>query len=267
MSATQAPGESFTVGAVDVDGFTVRYWEAGEGTPIVWLHGAGSPQFSRALDLVASENRVYMLELPGFGESALNDRTASAADMAATVAEVIRALGLTSAHVWGTSMGGVIATHLALDHPDLVDSLILEGPAPFRTGGLNPAETDPADLAKAFNRHPDRVAWRRPSAPDPARWPLITKIMGGEHDSELEARLSQIQAPTLALWGTDDLVTPAAAGRVYKEHVPHCSYVLVYDAAHDVQGDRPEACSDLVRDFVARGLNFVISSEDARVNP
>jgi hypothetical protein len=54
-AAEQAPGADFTEGTVEVQGFTVRYFEAGEGEPLAVLHGAGGPQFSRALDLLARQ--------------------------------------------------------------------------------------------------------------------------------------------------------------------------------------------------------------------
>jgi pimeloyl-ACP methyl ester carboxylesterase len=51
----------------------VRYFEAGSGDPIVRIHGAGGPLFSYALDDLATTNRIVELELPGFGQSPLNE--------------------------------------------------------------------------------------------------------------------------------------------------------------------------------------------------
>jgi pimeloyl-ACP methyl ester carboxylesterase len=263
----QVPGTDFAPAGVDADGFTIRYWEAGSGEPVVWIHGAGGPQFSFALDLLAHEFRVVVVELPGFGESEINQRTSSASEMARTVAAFIRALGLQPARVWGTSMGGLVATHLALEHPEVVASLVVEGPGPFRSGGRSPAGLTPEEMERAFNTHPERVQYKERRPPDPQRWELVLKLMGPEHDAELERRLPEIQAPTLAFWGRDDGIIPPAGGRIYKDHVPQCAYVIVYDAAHDVQGDRPEACAQLVGDFLQRGTNFVINDRDGRINP
>ena len=264
---TAPPGAAFTQDTVEADGFDVTYWSAGDGDPVVWLHGAGGPQFSYALDALAQTHRVVVVQLPGFGESPVNDRTQSAGEMASTVAAVIAALGISPAHVWGTSMGGIVATRVALEHPDALRSLVVEGPGAFRRGGPNPGEMTPEQIVAAFNRHPERVTYRQMSPPDPKRWELVMRIMGSDYDEALEARLGEIQAPTLAFWGIDDGIIPAESGRIYKEHMLHCAYVLVYDAAHDVQGDRPEACVGLVRDFLERGMTFVINKQDARVAP
>jgi pimeloyl-ACP methyl ester carboxylesterase len=68
-----APGGAFKPHTVEADGFTVRYFEAGSGDPIVRIHGAGGPLFSYALDDLATTNRIVELELPGFGQSPLNE--------------------------------------------------------------------------------------------------------------------------------------------------------------------------------------------------
>jgi pimeloyl-ACP methyl ester carboxylesterase len=247
------PGRDFIERSARADGFTIRYWEAGSGDSLVWIHGAGGPQFSLALDLLSRQYRVLVIELPGFGTSEINSRTQSAAEMATTLAELIHALGLAPANVWGTSMGGVVATHLAVLQPDAVKTLVLEGPGPFRGPAKPPSERTPEEMAAAFNTHPERVAYRIRTPPDPERWELVMKLMGPDHDTDLQERLEQIHVPTLAFWGVNDGIIPPAGGRIYEERVPSCSYVLIPDAAHDVQGDQPEAVAEAVGDFLKRG--------------
>ena len=60
----EAPGAAFTQGSVTADGFTVRYFEAGTGSPIVVLHGAGGPRFTVALDLLTGCNGWYGTKVP-----------------------------------------------------------------------------------------------------------------------------------------------------------------------------------------------------------
>src|SRR5258708_3009164 len=62
-----APGAAFREGFVEADGFRIRYAEAGEGAPLVHLHGAGGLRLSRTHDLLAREFRVNALEMTGFG--------------------------------------------------------------------------------------------------------------------------------------------------------------------------------------------------------
>ena len=66
---------TFTERFVDADGFRIRYMEAGEGTPLVHLHGAGGLRLTRGHELLAQQFRVIAFEMPGFGQSPENTRT------------------------------------------------------------------------------------------------------------------------------------------------------------------------------------------------
>ena len=65
----------FREGAVEADGFRIRCMEAGQGTPLVHLHGAGGLRLTRGHDLLARHHRVIAFEMPGFGTSPKNTRT------------------------------------------------------------------------------------------------------------------------------------------------------------------------------------------------
>jgi pimeloyl-ACP methyl ester carboxylesterase len=65
---------TFVERAVEADGFTIRYLEAGEGPPLVCFHGGGGLRMSRAHELLAATHRVIAFEAPGFGSSPANER-------------------------------------------------------------------------------------------------------------------------------------------------------------------------------------------------
>src|SRR5579884_1206776 len=116
-----APGAAFKPNFVEADGFRIRYLEAGQGQPLVWFHGAGGLALSRAHDLLAEHYRVLAFEAPGFGQSAANERSASIPELAATMAEAIRGVGLQRYSLWGTSFGGRLALWTALHTPESID--------------------------------------------------------------------------------------------------------------------------------------------------
>jgi pimeloyl-ACP methyl ester carboxylesterase len=138
MTTANTIGAGFTEGSVEVDGFPVRYFEAGEGEPLVVLHGAGGPEFTVALDLLARTRRVVLLEMPGFGER-VNDVHQGLAEFAEAVARAVEAIGIDRYQLLGTSLGGATALHIALAHPDRLVSLVLDAPAAFREGATPPA--------------------------------------------------------------------------------------------------------------------------------
>lgn len=268
MSTTTTPGTQFAEHHVEADGFRVRYLTAGSGEPLVMLHGAGGIELNPAHDLLAREFHVHVVEMPGFGDDA-NTRTTSLADLADTVAATASAIGLDTFRLLGTSFGGSTALWVALRHPLRVSHLVLEVPASFRTGAPRPDKLTPDEFMRAFHAHPERKPWIRP--PDPerqaARMTFVGRVIGPEHDPELEALLPSMMVPTLVLLGTRDGLFGTRSGRDYARLIPQCSVQFVYDAAHDLAGDRPEAFADIVGDFLRRGLSFRITHRPTLLNP
>ena len=86
--------------------------------------------------------------------------------------------------------------------------------------------------------------------------------------AELLGDLNPAQrVPTLVLFGTLDRMIPPEMGRVYREKLGNGHFVLVYDAAHEIGADRPEAFTSLVSDFLDRHEQFVVSRTSGLVHP
>jgi pimeloyl-ACP methyl ester carboxylesterase len=270
VDSANEPGSNFTESYVDADGFHVRYLAAGpaDGEPLLVLHGAGGLRTSRAQELLAGSRRLFVLELPGFGQSEPNDRTGSAREMARTVDAAAAQLGLEAYDVLGTSMGGVVALWLAIESAARVRTLVLEAPGAFRPDVPPPQGESPEALARRFNVHPERLGPVTP--PDPAimqrTWPLVMKLMGPAHDEELARLLAGVAIPTLVLYGTRDGVFPPVQGATYQRLMPNAFFSYVYDAAHDIQGDRPEAFAGIVSDFLTRQATFLVREDSALIN-
>lgn len=91
--------------------------------------------------------------------------------------------------------------------------------------------------------------------------------MVAPRDPELEAAMRELEVPTLVLYGTEDQITPSHYGRLYRELMPNCQFVIVYDAAHALDGDRPEAFAAIVSDFIAHREQFVVRRESRLLYP
>ena len=109
----------FTEGHLQVDGVRVRYVEAGQGPPLVHLHGADGSSPSPADDLLAGRFRVIALETPG---------------PAPSLAGVVKGLGLADFDLLATADASVAAIHLALAEPERVRALVLESPTAISAG-------------------------------------------------------------------------------------------------------------------------------------
>jgi pimeloyl-ACP methyl ester carboxylesterase len=262
-------GGTFVEHVVEADGFRIRYDEAGSGDPVVMLHGAGGPKHTLAQDRLAEIYRVLTFEMPGWGSSEPNTRTNSLEELAETMAAAVEALGIEQYHLLGHSLGGAVAVLLAIAHPNRVRHLVLEAPATFRVGAV-PRPEDPEERIRCFRAHPERPPAFTPPGPEhrAKTGPLIQKLLDRPlYDEHIAARLESLETPTLVLFGTKDGITNPENGRTYKKLMPNATYVLVYDAAHLIQQDRPEAFADVTTDFLERGLAFLVPETSSLINP
>ena len=261
----------FTEGYVEADGFRIRYLQSGEGKPVVWLHGAGGLHLKNGHHLLAASHRVIGIEMPGFGDSAVNERHQTSRDMALTLIDAVRALGIDEYVVWGTSFGGRMAMWMALEAAEAIEKVVLEAPiAILPEGHQPPPNTSPEEFLKRFYAHPERMTPTTP--PDPAltqkQMGLVMRLIGAaSRDEELERRMPEIQTPTLVLIGTRDGIVSPEWGRQYMRLLPDCNFMLVYDAAHEIASDRPEAFVETVWDFIERGDAFVVGQRNTVIYP
>lgn len=249
-------------------GFDVTYYEAGSGVPLVVVPGAGGPQLGPAFELLAEQFRVITLELPGWGMQP-ND-VADMQGLAEQVVEVATALGLDTFHLQGTSLGGACALHVAMTVPDRVISLTLEAPAWLRAESVNPAELPPEKFVPAFRTHPERGVPMAPLDPEFMQrvWPTVMRVLAdGELTEGFAERMRNYQGRTLVMFGVNDGIINPINGRTYRNLMPNCVLMYVYDAAHETSQDRPEMFADVVSDFVRRGMNFLVKDSDALINP
>lgn len=260
---------AFTEGFVEADGFRIRTMEAGQGTPLIHLHGAGGMNLTRGHDLLSKQHRVIALEMPGFGQSPENTRTQTTAELAATMHAAIRALNIASCNLLGTSFGARVALWLAAQQPALVSALVLEAPAAIRPDGQTPPSGSPEEVARLIYAHPER----HPPRPAPDREvqaktrAFVMRVRGPDRDADLEAAMRRLTVPTLVVFGTLDRLMPPEMGRHYKELIPNCHLVFVYDAGHAISTERPEAFAEVTTDFLERHEAFVINRTKTVIHP
>ena len=115
------------------------------------------------------------------------------------------------------------------------------------------------------------AVWQAVDAPDHVDGLVLISPMvllpEAAAESALAGRLGEVRAPTLVLFGTNDPAVPPETGRRYVERLPECYYALSYDAGHDIAGDRPEALSEAVSDFVERRGTFIVERNSTALHP
>ena len=253
---------------VDVDQIPTAWRETGSGPVALFLHGLGGsrtawePQLAGLADL----RRCVAWDMPGYGASTgLPDSFGS---VAAAAAALVGTLDAGPVDVVGLSMGGMVAQHLALEHPDVVRSLVLLDSSPAfgldgtteeewlalrlkpLAEGVTPAQMAPAVMAAIMG--PETTGEQRAAAvaamqrvpADALRAACSTLVT---HDTR--ARLGDIRCPTLVAVGEHDTETPPSYARVLADGIPGARMAVVPGAGHLANLEQPDRVNALVRSF------------------
>src|SRR5207249_7404354 len=126
-------------GIAQVNGIELAYRIAGEGEPLVLLHGGfGTVEmFGPNVDLLAAGRRVIGVDLQSHGRSPAADRPMRFETMADDIEALIHSLGLERASIMGFSLGGGVGLRTAIQHPDVVERLVLVSTV-FKRQGWHP---------------------------------------------------------------------------------------------------------------------------------
>lgn len=266
---TAKAGCGFKERTVKADGFTIRYAEAGKGGVLVSIHGAGGMRISPAHELLSKSYRVIVFEVPGFGASPANEKSASMKDLAATMNKAVAVLGIKKFSLMGNSFGAKLVAWMAVQAPDTLQALLLVAPAAIRIDRPRVVGNTPEETRALFHAHPDRIPPAPPTKPaiEAKQQALVRRLIGPARDADLEAALKEMKVATLALFGTVDRVTPSDAAHLYREIIPNCHIGMVYDAAHAIDVDRPEAVAEIAADFIERQEKFLVTGASGVLYP
>lgn len=275
----------------DVGGTGIESLVAGQGTPVLLIHGlaANKLSFLPTLDGLADAYEVHALDLPGFGRSDKPlpaGRRYSARWMADMVHGYLVSNGIRNAYVVGNSMGGRVATELALRHPRQVRGIVGLGSAVAfdewqRFGPM--FRWIQAEWA-ALSPWPLPAGWVESAIEDlfhdPERLPagnvaagaadVVQSIRDRRYRLAVAAaarhlagepahgrrgywqRLAGLRVPSLWIWGRQDrLVSHRYAERV-REALPHATVEVWDDMGHVPQFEDPDRTNRVVGDFLAR---------------
>jgi pimeloyl-ACP methyl ester carboxylesterase len=191
-------------------------------------------------------------------------------DLAHSMAQALTNLGMARYNLMGNSFGGKLALWMAVQQPERLQALVLVAPAAMRPeGAVPPAALAPEELLARLYAHPERLGPLPPLDPviRAKQQALVRRVIGPARDEALESRLPDLHVPVLVLFGTMDRMIPPEMGRLYCEKLPNCHLILMYDAGHEVDADRPEAFVSVVSDFLQHHESFLVNRQSGLINP
>ena len=268
---------------ISVDGSPVNVVDIGSGPPVVFLHGlAGCWQnWLENIPAVARGHRVVALDLPGFGASPMPATPITMPGYARMLDELFVTLGIDSATLVGSSMGGFVAAGFAIRYGAQVERLCLASPAGLsmehmrneRNQGLRARvenvlffgtywAASKSDLVVRRERlrralllllaaHPEQL----PSAliaeqAHGAGKPGFSEALDAMTGYPIRDRLGEIACPALVVWGELDRLVPLRDAAEFEWLIPEARKVVYEDTGHLVMLERPDRFNADLRAFL-----------------
>lgn len=252
------------------DAVDLAYGVAGQGPPLLLLHGLGSSRNDWLLQLPTflPRFRVVAVDLRGHGGSPKPPGPYRLDHFSADVAQLLRRLDAPPAHVLGISLGGAVALQLALDFPELVRSLVLVNTAArFVSASWQQRLMGARRVANAYFSGMDQVAeqvaarlFPRPEQ-SALRRETVERIRHNDPAAyratlwaiarfDVRARLGEIACPTLIVAGDEDTTVPLASKQLLAQRISHSRLEIIAHSGHATPVDQPEAFNRTVMQFL-----------------
>ncbi len=277
---SQLVGVSLKQYYVDVNGIRTRILEAGEGEPLVFVHGTGGhlEAYARNFRGLAEDFRVIAYDMVGHGFSDKPDRPYTIDYLSDHLVGVAKALGLQRFSLSGESLGGWVAAWTAAHHPELVDKLILNTPGNV----TNKPEvmkqvkdsTIKAVIEATYENVRARLEWLfhdKSFVTDELvgiRYNIYTRPEFKKavyhivclQDWEIRKNYAwgpewcgKIKCPTLLLWTDNDPTGTVDEALILKEWIPGSHLYVINDAGHWPQWEKADEFNEVHGTFLKKG--------------
>lgn len=251
---------------VEIGGVQTRVFIAGEGDPLVWINGTvgltGTEPFFVEL---AKNNKVYLVESPGFGDSEKIEWIREAADYNYFYREFLDYYNLDKVILAGHSIGGRIALEFAISHPHRVHKLVLLAPQGAYVEGVKVPDYflgyseykarlmwhDESRIQQFLNKEPNKEEELRAERSELA---LARLIWERNYNPRFPTLLKYASVPTCIIWGKEDRLYPLAHGEFFNKHIQNSELHIVEDGGHVLHIEKSNECSSVINDFLANKI-------------
>ncbi|WP_346294273.1 alpha/beta fold hydrolase [Sphaerothrix gracilis] len=277
----QMPADQY----IQVDGINTRYWILGQGSPVLFIHGQGGAidYWYKNVFAIAQHHQVYALDWVGSGKSDKPQATHTIDDLSQFIVHFMDSVGLSHAALIAGSVGGLLALKIALEFPERVDKLVLIG-----AGGLGKEVAFPARLTSLpgigeLLNHPSPRAAKfmmqqcvynsTPYLDDNEFMELVLRNMSSDILQfqtrtfrtmgnffgikpkvwqSIRDRLSEVQAPTLIVWGKQDRAFPVSHAEVAAQGIADAELRIFDHCGHLPYLEYADEFNRAVLEFLSR---------------
>ncbi len=255
-----------------VNGLDLHYEVAGQGDPVVFIHGLGSStrDWHSQVEFFSTDHRVISVDLRGHGQSSKPTDAYSIQQFATDVGHLLEQTDNSPAHIVGLSLGGMVALELAVTRPDLVRSLVLVNSGPemprdtwwvrtkvwlmlfirtliVRFFGMRKLGAKLADnlLPEPGQRELRETFIKRWAENDPKAY---LASMWALRSWSVSSRLGSIACPTCIISGQFDY-TPLSYKQAYAAKMPQATIISIPASRHLTPIDQPDLFNEAVASF------------------
>jgi pimeloyl-ACP methyl ester carboxylesterase len=243
-----------------VNGTVIHYETAGDGFPLVLLHGIGSNSRSWRRQLAGFSNqfKVMAWDAPGYGRSSDPSGKPSMAFYAACLKGLLEAARIDRIHLLGHSTGGVVAQEFYRAYPEFIRNLIL---ADTRFMGSSQVLEQRMEMIRtmtpaqmAAERAPRLLSRSAPEGLVREAISIMSEVRGAGYEfaaialAECDTRdvLRNLRVPTLLIWGAEDEITP-----LWNEVPQGARLEIIPNAGHLCYAEQPDIFNRIVREFLS----------------
>ena len=276
--ATQTLTEASTSRYADANGFKIHYNEAGSGHPVIFIHGGGPgasgwSNFVRNIGPMSEHYRVLLVDMPGFGKSdpiVIGADTDRLRENARIFVDFLDALGIDKASFVGNSMGGGTSAVVAIQNPERVEKLVLMGAAGGGKSLFNPLPMEGIKALRdvyvkqtkeSFREMIDLFVYDSSFVTEDLLEQRVAGLL--EHPEHIDGQrrsnpvlpdltmeLGKIQAPSLVVWGRDDLFVPLDHALKFMWHIPNVRLHVFPRCGHWAQYEHADGFNRLLLEFL-----------------
>ena len=239
-----------------------RYIEAGEGEPLLLLHGLFGElsNFGELIKFFSSSNKVIVPLLPLLELDLLHT---SVSGLQKFVAKFIEHRNYNNIHLLGKSLGGHVALLHILKHPERIKSLILTGSSGLFENGMG--DTYPKRGDKDYIRKKTELTFYDPAM---ATDELVNEVFEITNNrikvikiialaksairNNLGEELNEIKQPTCLIWGNNDSITPPFVGKEFQRLIPNSELHLIDKCGHAPMMEVPVEFNKILAAFLAK---------------